>query len=132
MPVRVGTHCAGAAALPAEDMQVKSPCQVHVSTADGLCTTGRCQCLCSTSRAGNQIDAALCTAWLDTSFAGCTGYWSSWTAEVRDSTEFKQLLGLEAQDRCLGIFMLGVPREGAVAAYRSSRGPMSDKVTWKL
>ena len=61
--------------------------------------------------------------------APAAGYWSSWTETARDDPEFKAYLGLEPEDRCLGIFMLGSCSE-RVAGYRASRGPIEEKVRW--
>ena len=41
----------------------------------------------------------------------------------------KALLGLAQVDRCMGFFTLG--RSDRIDAYRGSRGPWADKVTWK-
>ncbi|KAK9805884.1 hypothetical protein WJX73_000956 [Symbiochloris irregularis] len=77
------------------------------------------------------VAAAVQNIYIMTSALGLGGYWSSWTAEARDTPEFKELLGLEEQDKCLGFFLLGVPKQGVVEGYRSSRGALSDKVAWK-
>lgn len=58
------------------------------------------------------------------------GYWSSWYTEARESADVKQFLGLEEEDRCLGVFMLGKCADDS--GYRSKRGPLSEKVTWRL
>jgi hypothetical protein len=58
------------------------------------------------------------------------GYWTSWTSEARDSQEMKDFLKLEAEDKCLGFFILGTCREPE--KYRSTRGPASEKTDWRL
>jgi nitroreductase len=65
---------------------------------------------------------------------GVAGYWSSWHAAQRDSPEVASFLGLSAAagDRCLGFFVCGVPRPGALAAGRAARRPHnSGKVEWR-
>ena len=62
----------------------------------------------------------------------CAGYWSSWTAEARDSDDMAVFLGLGPGDRCLGFFLLGTAAPGAAEAYRSTRGPAEAKVDWRL
>ena len=58
------------------------------------------------------------------------GYWSSWTAEARDSQDMKDFLGLGPQDRCLGVFMLGKCADLSVC--RSARRPLAEKVEWRV
>ena len=58
----------------------------------------------------------------------CVGYWSSWTAEARDSQDMKEFLGLGPEDKCLGVFLLGKCAEGFNC--RSTRRPLSEKVEW--
>jgi hypothetical protein len=58
------------------------------------------------------------------------GYWSSWYSAARDSQEMKDFLGLEPADKCLGFFILGKCKEPE--KYRSSRGPISKKVDWRI
>ena len=57
-------------------------------------------------------------------------YWSSWQGQaVCNSPEFKEYLGLDSEDSCLGFFILG--NSDAGSSYRSKRGSMADKVQWK-
>lgn len=58
------------------------------------------------------------------------GYWSSWYAEARDSQDLKNFLGLGAEDKCLGMFLLGKCDD--LSACRSSRRPLSEKVEWRI
>lgn len=67
-------------------------------------------------------------AWQDCSLRA--GYWSSWTAEARDSQDMKDFLGLGPEDKCLGVFMLGKCAD--LSACRSTRRPLSEKVDWRL
>ena len=57
------------------------------------------------------------------------GMWSSWWPEARDAPEFKAYLGLQPEDRCLGVLMTG--RTDRAQGYRSSRDPIEDKVQWR-
>ena len=41
----------------------------------------------------------------------------------------KQWLGLEREDRCIGVFLLG--RSDRLSGYKAKRGPISEKVTWR-
>lgn len=62
---------------------------------------------------------------------GAAGYWTSWgPEEARDSLHVKDWLGIEPQDRCLGVFLLG--SSDRVDDYRASRGPVSEKVVWRI
>eukprot|EP00798_Chlamydomonas_sp_ICE-L_P018645 gene18645-25161_t len=56
-------------------------------------------------------------------------YWSSWQELARDSTQMKDFLGLSAEDRCLGVLTVGM--SDRMGAYRGTRKPYEDKVTWK-
>ena len=58
------------------------------------------------------------------------GYWSSWTAEARDSQDMKTFLGLGPEDKCLGVFMLGKCADMSIG--RSTRRQLSEKVEWRL
>ncbi|KAK9829250.1 hypothetical protein WJX72_004755 [[Myrmecia] bisecta] len=60
---------------------------------------------------------------------GLAGYWTSWTAEARESPEMKQFLLLQPDDRCLGFFMLG--KSDRIADYRTKRGPVAGKTQWR-
>lgn len=62
---------------------------------------------------------------------GAAGYWTSWgPEEARDSLTVKQYLGLEAEDKCIGVFLLGASDKAD--SYRAKRGPISEKVDWRL
>ena len=62
----------------------------------------------------------------------CAGYWSSWQGEAAcNSPEFKQFLGLDEDDSCLGFYIVGNCTPDVISAYRSNRGAMSDKILWK-
>lgn len=81
--------------------------------------------ICAVASSVQNIHLAL------TALPGCGGFWSShtWCKHARDSTEFKEYLGLESEDRVFGAFMVGKVREGA--AFRSTRSSWRDKVTWR-
>lgn len=57
------------------------------------------------------------------------GYWSSWYTQALVEPEMKTYLGLEGEDRCLGFFFVG--QSDAISSYRSKRGPIQEKVTWR-
>ena len=61
------------------------------------------------------------------------GYWSSWQPfEVCNDPEFKQFLGIDADDIQIGFFLAGRASPATLAAYRAPRrGPMVDKIIWK-
>lgn len=64
---------------------------------------------------------------------GAAGYWTSWgPEELRDSLEVKTFLGLDPEDRCIGVFLMGMADRERVAAYRAKRGPISEKVEWRV
>lgn len=67
--------------------------------------------------------------WLMATSLGVAGYWTSWQAAARESEEMKAWLGLGPDDRCLGFFVAGMCDNPD--AYRGSRKPIQDKVTWK-
>ncbi|KAL3142641.1 hypothetical protein ABBQ38_002950 [Trebouxia sp. C0009 RCD-2024] len=68
--------------------------------------------------------------WLMGTALGVAGYWSSWQGEtVCNSTDMKDLLGIGAEDKCLGFYLVG--HSERTSTYRSKRGDMSDKVVWK-
>ena len=48
------------------------------------------------SRSGHQAGAS----------PGLACYWSSWHDAFRDSAEMKAFLGMEDEDRCLGLFIV--------------------------
>jgi len=64
---------------------------------------------------------------LTASAAGLGAKWSS--PPVCSTAEMKAWLGLRPQDRCLGLFYVGWPREGVVPP-ESPRRPVANKVTW--
>ena len=64
---------------------------------------------------------------LTASAAGLGAKWSS--PPVCFTPEMTAFLGLRPQDRCLGLFYLGWPREG-VGAPESPRHPVAEKVVW--
>jgi len=67
------------------------------------------------------------------SLQGAAGYWTSWgPEEARDSPEVKGFLGLEPEDRCIGVFLMGVADSERVATYRVKRGPIGEKVEWRV
>ena len=59
------------------------------------------------------------------------GYWASWVETAREHPNFKTYLGLQPEDRCLGVFMLGQPGPSA-AGYRASRQPIASKTEWRV
>ena len=59
---------------------------------------------------------------------GVAGYWSSGGPLEDDMV--KAFLGLEKEDKWLGLFHLGMASKETVAAYRSKRGPLDEKVNW--
>ena len=71
-----------------------------------------------------------CQAQLCSPYAG---YWSSWQPfEVCNDPEFKQFLGIHADDIQIGFFLAGRASPSTLAAYRAPRrGPMVDKIIWK-
>lgn len=64
---------------------------------------------------------------LTASAVGLGAKWSS--PPVCYTPEMNQWLGLRPQDRCLGLFYVGWPREG-VAFPESPRHPVAEKVKW--
>eukprot|EP00775_Hariotina_reticulata_P011569 gene11569-11713_t len=64
---------------------------------------------------------------------GVAGYWSSWQAVARDSSEMHQLLGIDGSkgDRCLGVVVVGQSDEQRLGAYKPRRQPLNDKVVWR-
>jgi nitroreductase len=61
--------------------------------------------------------------WLGCTALGLTGYWSSPQA----ITEDRAFLGLEAGERCLGLFYLGTP---AGPPEPGRRAPLAERVRW--
>ena len=62
---------------------------------------------------------------------GVGGYWSSWYAHYRDAPEMVTACGLEpgVGDRCLGVFVLGMPTPGL--SNRAARLPLEQVVEWR-
>ncbi len=65
---------------------------------------------------------------LTASAVGLGAKWSS--PPVCFTPEMNAWLGLRPQDRCLGLFYVGWPREG-VDFPESPRHPVAEKVTWR-
>lgn len=62
---------------------------------------------------------------------GVSGYWTSWgPEEARDSLTVKDYLSLGPEDKCIGVFLLG--RSTVADSYRAKRGPLSEKVQWRI
>ena len=62
---------------------------------------------------------------------GVAGYWTSWgPEEARDSLAVKQYLGLDGEDKCIGVFLMG--RSDRADSYRAKRGPIAEKVEWRI
>ncbi|GMF46425.1 unnamed protein product [Phytophthora fragariaefolia] len=55
-------------------------------------------------------------------------YWSS-GPPITMSQEMKDHLNLGEEDKCLGLFYVGVPKEGTKIA-KGARKPIAEKVTW--
>ena len=77
-----------------------------------------------------EIEATACAVQnlaLSASAAGLAGYWS--TPPLVYSPEFSAWLGLQGEDRCLGLFYLGWPKAGLQmqAAFRHA---VDEKITW--
>ncbi len=71
------------------------------------------------------IGCAVQNMWLHLSERGIGGYWS--TPDY--ALESGKFLKLHENEKCLGWFYLGVPREDA-PLIESSRNPIEDKLTW--
>jgi nitroreductase len=77
-----------------------------------------------------EIEATACAAqnfFLSASSAGLAAYWS--TPPLVYTREFSAWLGLGAEDRCLGLFYLGWPREG-MKHPEGVRHAVADKIRW--
>lgn len=62
---------------------------------------------------------------------GVAGYWTSWgPEEARDSLTVKEYLNLGAEDKCIGVFLLG--SSDRADTYRAKRGPVDQKVEWRI
>jgi nitroreductase len=78
-----------------------------------------------------EIEATACAVQnlaLSASAAGLAGYWS--TPPLVYTRDFANWLGLGAEDRCLGLFYLGWPKEGFNMPH-PVRQPAADKITWR-
>ena len=74
-----------------------------------------------------EIAAVACAVqnlWLSATAFGLGGYWSTPGAKDR----FGEFIPLDENQRCLGFFYLGVPREGLT--LESPRGAIEDKINW--
>ena len=67
-----------------------------------------------------------------TAIPGAAGFWSSHTfcKLARDSAEMRERLGLEAEDRVFGAFVLG--KVDGLDKFRSARGDWRKKVQWEV
>lgn len=78
-----------------------------------------------------EIEATACAVQnlaLSASAVGLAGYWSS--PPLVYTRDFAQWLGLGEQDRCLGLFYLGWPKDG-FAEPKAVRHDVSEKITWR-
>lgn len=87
-------------------------------------------------KGGNKIPAleeieamscALQNLMLSATSAGLGSFWSS--PPLLETKEFQTWLGLDAEDRCVGLMYLGWPRPG-LNWPRSVRQPVSTKINW--
>ncbi|CAL8471567.1 g11109 [Coccomyxa elongata] len=76
------------------------------------------------------VACAVQNMWLSMTAHGAAGYWSSWYTEARESLDVKQFLGLDEEDKCMGVFMVGHCADPG--CYRSKRQSIADKVTWRV
>ena len=60
---------------------------------------------------------------------GVAAYWSSWHEAVRDSKEMGEFLGMGAEDKCLGFFMVAACEPGLKDSR--SRGEAHLSVEWR-
>jgi nitroreductase len=77
-----------------------------------------------------EIEATACAAqnfFLSASAAGLAAYWS--TPPLIGTRDFANWLGLGPEDRCLGLFYLGWPRENLQVAA-GNRHPVAEKIRW--
>jgi nitroreductase len=77
-----------------------------------------------------EIEAVACAVQnlaLSVTASGLAGYWSS--PPLVYTRQFADWLGLGPEDRCLGLFYLGWPKEGFIMP-KASRKPVSEKITW--
>lgn len=78
-----------------------------------------------------EIEATACAAqnfFLGACAAGLAAYWS--TPPLIYSREFGAWLGLGPEDRCLGLFYLGWPREN-LPTPPGIRHPVAEKIRWR-
>jgi nitroreductase len=71
------------------------------------------------------VACAVQNLWLAVHAKGWGGYWSTPEAIFRMQT----FLQLSEQQRCIGLFYLGVPREGVTITGR--RGDINQKIVWR-
>ncbi len=79
-----------------------------------------------------EIEATACAAqnfFLSASAAGLAAYWS--TPPLIYTREFAGWLGIGPEDRCLGLFYLGWPREN-LHASDGVRHPVEEKIRWSF
>ncbi len=77
-----------------------------------------------------EIEAVACAVQnlaLSATAAGLGGYWSS--PPLVYTRQFADWLGLGPEDRCLGLFYLGWPRQG-FRLPEATRKPVEQKITW--
>ena len=77
-----------------------------------------------------EIEAVACAVQnlaLSVTASGLAGYWSS--PPLVYTRQFVDWLGMDAEDRCLGLFYLGWPREGFTPP-KANRKPVEEKITW--
>ncbi len=77
-----------------------------------------------------EIEATACAAqnfFLSACAAGLAAYWS--TPPLIDTRDFAKWLGLGVEDRCLGLFYLGWPKEG-LKPTAGTRHPVLEKIRW--
>ncbi|MEM6803526.1 MAG: nitroreductase [Bacteroidota bacterium] len=72
------------------------------------------------------VSAAVQNLWLSATAMGLGGYWSSGGVTYKD--EMRDWLGLGVEDKCLGFFYLGMPKEGWTKGSRQS--DWQSKVEW--
>ena len=66
-----------------------------------------------------------------TKFEQLACYWSSWHSAFRDSTEMKDYLGMEAEDRCMGIFVVAQKDLKRCGKDRRKRDRSIMQVEWR-
>ncbi|MEC9326954.1 MAG: nitroreductase [Verrucomicrobiota bacterium] len=77
-----------------------------------------------------EIEAVACAVQnmhLTAAAAGLGAFWSS--PPILDTEGMREFLSLRESDRCLGLFYIGLLKEGENWP-KSSRGPISDKISW--